>query len=82
MPSREAPRMSTSTRSKRLSSYLLRVIAGSRGSAGCRYELHELRTGEVRSFDSLAALQCHLGEAEAERAVMADGGEEHGEYPE
>ena len=74
--------MPPNTRSKRLSSYLLRVIAGSRGGAGCRYELHELRSGEVRRFESLAALQCHLGEAEAERAVTADGGDEHGVQPE
>ena len=74
--------MSPSTRSKRLSSYLLRVVAGSEGGAGCRYELHELRSGEVTRFESLAALQCHLGEAEAERAVMAGVGDEHGAQPE
>ncbi len=70
--------MSPSTRSKRLSSYLLRVIAGFPELAGCRYELHELRSGEVLHFESLAALQCHLGEAEAKRAVTAGGGDGHG----
>lgn len=82
MPSGEAAGMSSSMRSKLRSSYLLRVLAGPPGLDGCRYELHELRSGEVRGFASLAALQCHLGEAEADRVVMLDEANEPGRQDE
>jgi hypothetical protein len=75
MPSGEAADMFARTRSRLRSSYLLRVLAGPADVDGCRYELHELRSGEVRNFESLAALRCHLGEAEADLAATSNGAE-------
>lgn len=74
MPVGDAPRMSPDTRPKLRSSYLLRVLSGPVQHAGCRYELRELRSGEVRSFESLAALRRHLGEAEAVVALASARG--------
>lgn len=79
MPRGKAAGMSAKARPRLRSSYLLRVHAG---GDGCRYELHELRSGDVRSFESLAALQRHLGEAEAKPAAMPVGPDEPDLEPE
>lgn len=73
MPVEEAAPMLTSTRPTLHSSYLLRVLGTTTGNGGYRYELHELRSGVVRNFESLAALQCHLGGVEAAMALSSVG---------
>jgi hypothetical protein len=65
MPDADAARMTPRARTAHRSSYLLRILASSFGRDAYRYELHELRSGRVRTFESLAALQGHLGRAEA-----------------
>ena len=73
MPVEQAAAMLTNTRPTLHSSYLLRVLAVPAGNDGYRYELHELRSGVVRNFASLAALHRHLGEVEAGMALSSVG---------
>ena len=72
MPGPDAARMTHPARAAHRSSYLLRILASSFGRDSYRYELHELRSGRVRTFESLAALQGHLGRAEAFGWVVPD----------